>query len=634
MALPGNSACVLELLDRACSEFSQKTALEWQSQKITYAQLNTRANRLAHALIENDLGEGSIIGVMLEDRIDTIVAMLSIFRAGAVFVPLDNTFPPERLRRIAADLKPRCILATPRTTPLCLQAGIDRELITWFSDLSAQSAHLDCAARPAIHVDPESLRYVVYTSGSTGTPKGIAGRLKGITHFIRWEIENFQITSDCRVTQFASPTFDPFFRDVFVPLCVGGTLCIPPQIPALMDSAALLEWIDSQKVSLIHCVPSLFASLVRENPNASRFSALKHVLLAGETLPITVARRWMKTFGDRITLVNLYGATETTMVKFFHVVTEADLDRGFIPIGQPMPGAKALIIDEGMNVCPRGIAGEIIIRTPYRTLGYFNNPEATRAAFIPNPFSSDPADIVYRTGDLGRVLSNGDFQLLGRRDQQVKIRGIRIELSEIESALLECPLVSEATVVACDEDGEKRLAGYIVPADKSRLPQAQELRDYLRTRLPEYMVPAMWVLLGEIPHTPNGKVDHHALPIPERNSPERIFIEPATPAEREMSRIWAEVLGLEKAGTADNFFDLGGHSLLATQVVSRVRNYFNVDLPVRALFEYPTVAELALELTRLQAQSAHAQDLSDMLNELTALSDDEIAARLAGNTEK
>ena len=456
--------------------------------------------------------------------------------------------------------------------------------------------------RPSVWVDPEAMRYIYYTSGSTGQPKGIVGRLKSLSHFVEWEIETFNIDVGCRVSQFTVPTFDAYFRDIFVPLCAGGTVCIPTDKPANLETSVLVDWIDSKGINLIHCVPSLFAAILTENLDSQKFKSLQYILQAGEVLRVSNVKRWMEIYGDRIKLVNLYGSSETTMVKFFHIVQESDLSLGFIPIGKPMKGAKALVLDDRKSVCPPGVVGEIYIRSPFLTLGYYKNPEATKEVFVKNPFNNDPNDIIYKTGDLGSVRDDGNFRFLGRKDNQVKVRGIRVELGEIESHLLNHPLVT-ATVVLAREDraGDLRLVAYIV-ANQEQAPTISDLRSFLKTKLPNYMVPSAFVLLEALPLTPNGKVDRRALPTPSQNRPEfdEPFVAPCTPVEEELTQIWSKVLSVERVGIHDNFFELGGHSLLVTQVVSRIRDAFEVELPLRDLFEKPTVAGLAEHLETIR----------------------------------
>ena len=564
---------ILEWLTEACSHFRERIAIEWHDQEISYGTLDGVANRVANCLIANGVSPGSIAVVMLDNRIATIAALLGIFRAGAVFVPLDVSSPEERLGRIVADLSPDVfIIGEPyrekvnaigshgRTCKVITLGSWSRSA-TFDDGLSPVDKSLKdfSAESPAIRIDPDVIRYIYYTSGSTGQPKGIAGRLAGLSHFIQWEIETFNIDVGWRVSQFISPTFDAYFRDVLVPLCAGGTVCIPPDSPGNLRSDILIDWIDRGRINLIHCVPSVLQVVLGGNLDSEKFKSLKYVLLSGEVLHVSDVKRWMEVLGDRIALVNLYGSTETTMVKFFHIVQQSDLSRGFIPIGKPMEGARALILDDQQRVCPPGVAGEIYIRTPFRTLGYYKNPDATNEVFVQNPFNDHPNDLIYRTGDLGLILNDGNFRFLGRKDNQVKIRGIRVELGEIENHLLNHPLVGAAVVLAREDvPGDVRLAAYIV-AKQGAGPSIKDLRDRLRRELPEYMVPSAFVFLDSLPLTSNGKVDRQALPVPSQNRAEleESFVAPRTPTEEMLAGIWAQLLHVEQVGIHDSFFDLG-----------------------------------------------------------------------------
>jgi amino acid adenylation domain-containing protein len=463
---------------------------------------------------------------------------------------------------------------------------------------------------------PDDPCYIYHTSGSTGVPKGIVGRLKSLSHFIKWEVDTFALSPGVRVSQLISATFDAFLRDVLTPLAAGGTICIPPDNTTLLDLHLLIQWLDDSRINLIHCVPTLFNAIVHENPDAKRFGSLNYVLMSGESLRVSDVSKWIDTFGDRITLVNLYGATESTMIKFYHRIERSDLQRGFVPIGKPMKGARAIVLDQEGNVCAPGVAGELYIRTPYLTLGYHNHPELTREVFIPNPLTQNANDIVYKTGDLARILSDGNFQFLGRRDGQVKIRGNRVELGEIESLLQSHPLIRHAVVTVADDVPGNRLIAFVVPEKTSAI-ETDQLRRFLSQRLPDYMTPAAFVELDEIPLTPNGKVDRRALTPPDISaSLEKRFVAPRNSTEEILARAWSEVLRLPRVGVFDNFFELGGHSLNATQVMSRVSSTFQIDLPLRMLFEAGNVATLS---TMIEER---------LIKEIEAMPEDEVAGAL------
>jgi amino acid adenylation domain-containing protein len=554
----------------------------------TYARLAAEAERLSRRLIR-EVPPGTPVAVLAADRAGAIAAMLAVFSAGCVFVPLDPEIPEPRLAAmldvaryagepiaiVAADLLPLWRRIGPAGVSVITPDEGDEE-----EDGGGESLRL---------AGPDDLAYVIFTSGSTGTPKAIAGRLKGVAHFLDWEAETFGVGPGTRVSQITRPTFDAFFRDTLLPLTRGGTVCVPPAA-ALGDGAALARWLDGAGVEIVHCVPSLFRTLLAANLTPAMFPRLRHVLLAGERLLPADVARWVEVFGERIELVNLYGPSETTMVKLFHRITPADASRTAIPIGKPMPGARALIVDARDRPCRPGAVGEILIRTPYRTLGYLGRPDLTAAAFVPNPLTGDAQDLVYRTGDLGRQLPDGDLEFLGRRDQQVKIRGVRIELAEVEERLRRVPGIDDAVVIDReDEPGAPALAAYCVSA---RPLDPGALRAALAADLPDVMLPSSFTRLAELPRTLSGKVDRRALPEPERGRTGPPTA-PRTPLEEALAGLFGAVLGGVPVGIDDRFFDLGGHSLLATQLLARVRESLGYEVPLRALFDTPTVAGLA-----------------------------------------
>ena len=577
-------------VSRIAAEVPGAPAIDTGETQVTYAELEARSNRLAHFLLEAGAPRGAAVAI-LSDRVpDVIAAVLATLKAGLVFVPLDPRTPERRLRTLLEEVAVWGALADP--TLAAVVAAIAPADRPFASLLFGGEASVANAARPAIVREPDEACYVYFTSGSTGRPKGISGRLKAIDHFVRWEINTVGVRAGDRVSQLTTPSFDASLRDFFTPLAAGATVCVPPA-ETILDAETLIDWIDTQRITLVHCVPSVFRSMLNEGLDAARFPALRHILMAGEAIPPADARKWFDIFGERVQLVNLYGPSETTMTKFFHVVTPADADRRLIPIGKPMPGASALVVDERGNPCPAGVVGEIYIRTPYRSHGYVGRDELTREVFVPNPFGTDPSDLVYKTGDLGRLLKDGNFELIGRRDHQVKVRGERIELGAIETALRAHPAVTDAVVIDRDDaSGTKYLCAYVVASDAAAV---SGLRDFLARDFSGAAIPSVFVALDVLPRLINGKVDRAALPVPDRDRAraEQAFAPPRTPVEERIAGLFAEVLAVSRVGVNESFFELGGHSLLATQLVSRIRRAFEIALPVRALFDAPTVAGIA-----------------------------------------
>jgi len=593
-----------------------ETAIETQYRCITYGELEQKSDEIRNLLSVRGIESRSVVALLMEDTVELVVAMIGIMKAGCIFVPLDPRYPVNRIRAMLATAEPRAFLVQSRF------AKMAEEIVA--------NSHGDCSiivpaeqsptcsgsphgpevlvANPALsHELPPHMGYIYFTSGSTGQPKGIAGNLLGLSHFLNWEREAMGVNEDFRVSQLTPPSFDPFLRDVFLPLSAGGTLCIPPDRETVLDAEKLVQWIDGSRITLMHCTPSLFRSLLHQPLNHNCFRSLKYIVLAGEPLFPADVKRWFKIFGDRVQLVNLYGPTETTLAKFCHFVSQSDQERRAIPVGKPIPGAEAFVLSDNRELCPAGAVGEIYIRTVYRSYGYYKQPELTREVFIQNPFNpDDPNDLIYRTGDIGRLLPEGEFELIGRKDSQVKIRGARVELGEIEKLLRDHPDVSDAAVKDWeDDDHQKFLCAYIVSENE---PNVLELRRFLSQWLPEPSVPSVFLKLEELSLNLNGKIDRRALPDPRTRAREvGEYVAPRNDMERKIAETWQKILDMPRIGIHATFFSLGGHSLMATRVVALLRKEFQVPVPLRLLFEHPTVAGLAAamqdQLSRVQRPS-------------------------------
>lgn len=595
---------VHEMFQQSAAEHASHVAIASKDRELTYAQVEAWSNNVANHLLELGAGKGSIVYLAVETSFGAVAAMLAVLKVGGVFVPVDPQQPEARLRVLTERVVPAFVLTEKRALPAVLEKlVVNVPIVTIDLDEPGDEGPAlvppraeDGAVRgsppPPMVSEPDDPCYVYFTSGSTGQPKAITGRLKAIDHFIRWEIDTFGLQPGCRVSQLTSLVFDAFLRDAFTTLCAGGTICVPDSRDDVLDARRLIGWLDRSQVELVHAVPSLFRTILAEPLTAELFPALRYVLLAGEPLLPSDVRRWTEVFGDRIQLVNLYGPTETTMVKLFYLVRPEDAARRSVPVGRAMAGARALVIDENGRPAALGAVGEIYIRTEFRTLGYYNDPELTAQVFVPNPAGRDPSDIVYRTGDLGRMLDDGNIEFLGRKDQQVKIRGVRVELGEIESALLATGLVSEAAAVSrSDRLGNAYLCAYIVLKDEGK--DLEELRRAVSAALPSYLVPSTFMKVERMPRTSTGKIDRKALPAPEDT---RVGVEPIAPRnelETEVARLFAEVLGLDRVGVNEEFFQLGGHSLLAMGLISRLADRFDVEVPLAALFEASTVEKIS-----------------------------------------
>jgi len=607
-AKPMDQRSIHEIFSQVAAQHASHVALEQGERLITYRELEDESNRLANFLISSGVSGGSIVAIVARDPARVVTSILAILKAGCAFAPFDPVMPDNRLRAMAEQITPGWFIIESEYLSKVTEmvSGINGRVKVFCLDGNEPETEgsetvtvvrgykrYTLTTNPAIESDPDDMCSIFFTSGSTGKPKGIAGRLKGIAHFALWEASTLGVGAGTRVSQLTSPSFDGLLKDVFVPLCAGGTVCIPESREITRDARALVDWIDATRLNVLHCVPSVFRALINVGLASDNFPELRYVVLAGEPLLPADVGKWAETFGDRIQLVNFYGPTETTLIKLFHFVNMLDKDRRSIPIGKPMPGAAAVIVDAQGRACAPGEVGEILIRTPYRAHGYYNQPEKTAEVFVPNPFNNDPSDIVYRTGDYGRVLPDGNLEFVARKDQQVKIRGVRIELTEIENVLRAHESVTDVAVVDREDAiGNKYLCAYVV-LDGEVEPGV--LRQHLARWLPDTMMPSALIRLSALPHTINGKVDRKNLPAPgmDGSRADMPYVAPRTAIEEVITNIWAGVLRVERVGVMDNFFEAGGHSLLATQVISRVRSAFQVEVGVRQLFEGPTVAELA-----------------------------------------
>ncbi len=605
---------VQEMFSRTADRFGPRLAVDRAGLLISYTRLEADSNRLANFLLERGAASGTMVGLFTDDPIHIITGILGVLKAGGVFVPLDPSFPEQRLLVMSGQVSPEWYVteakhlkklgrvradATSPARVICLGAAADgfeaddSEVKADGLDVIGDYDTYDRAGWPGVKADPDSPCSVYFTSGSTGKPKAILGRLKGIDHFIRWEIETVGVGPGTRVSQLASPSFDGFLKDAFVPLCAGGVVCAPESRDLIFDAERLVDWLNIEQVEVLHCVPSVFRALINEGLDSRYFEAMRCVVLAGEALPPADVRRWMEVFGERIRLLNLYGPTETTILKLFHLVRLEDAARPSIPIGKPIEGAAVYVIDSSGELCGMGAVGEIHIRTPYRSHGYYGEPELTNEVFIQNPLANNGSDIIYKTGDFGRLLKGGEVEFLGRRDQQVKVRGVRIELGEIENLLRAHETVADVAVIDRDDaSGNKFLVAYLTLSNGAG---SEQLRQYLAERLPETMLPSAFVELERLPRTLNGKIDRKALPELKSVQAEgaRGESRPRGAVEEIVAGIWCEVLRLPAVGRTDNFFGLGGHSLLMTRVILRVRSALKVELPVRSLFESPTVEQFS-----------------------------------------
>jgi amino acid adenylation domain-containing protein len=592
----------------------------------SYGDVESASNRIARGLMEMGIAKGDVVAIYAHRGAWLPLAMLGIAKAGAAWAILDPAYPAARLAERMAAAAPRALvaIAAAGALPDELRREADRRSLPTLTlgDAShPDAARLASSSPDAVSVDvgPDDLAYLAFTSGTTGAPKAVAGTHGPLSHFFRWYADEWAPGQDDRVAMLSGLAHDPLLRDVFAPLTSGAVLCIP-DAERIAAPGWLARWFAGQRITIAHLTPAMGQLLA--TGGGARIATLRLAAFGGDVLGARDVER-IRALAPAAEVVNVYGATETPQAVAFHRVPRETHGAGRLPVGRGIDGVQLLVMDLGGALAGVGELGEIAVRTPYLAAGYANDAALTAQRFRANPFTGDAGDRVYFTGDLGRYRPDGVVEIAGRADRQVQVRGFRVEPGEVEAAVATHPAVREVAVVAREApDGGRQLVAYVVAgAEAGDL--AAGLRVHLKGRLPDFMVPAAFVRVDALPLTANGKLDLRALPDPDLAAA-AAYVAPRTAAEQVLAEIWGEVLKTERVGVHDNFFALGGHSLLATQVLSRVEQAFEVKLPVRSIFEHPTVAELAAEL-----EPRAADALAQAEAELGELSDDELAALLA-----
>lgn len=557
----------------------------------------------------------------MERSWEMVVGLLGILKAGGAYVPLDPVYPKERLAFMLEDAKVPVLLT---------QQGLVKGLPSCEAQVLCSDKDWEIIAderkdEPVSGTTADNLAYIIYTSGSMGRPKGVQVPHRAVVNLVNSMRQKPGLTERDTLLAVTTLSFDIAALEIFLPLTAGARLLMISR-EVTTDPVQLLAKLSSQSVTVMQATPATWQMLLGAGWQGSR--ELK-ILCGGEALSQELAAQLVSRSSS---LWNLYGPTETTIWSAIHRVELGD-ER--IPIGRPIANTQIYILDSRLQPVPIGVPGELHIGGICLARGYVGHPDLTAEKFIPDPFGVEPGALLYKTGDMARYLPDGDIEFLGRIDDQVKIRGFRIELGEIESVLAQNPAVRQAIVVVRqDSPGEKRLVAYVVPHAEQTL-TTTDLLSLLKSKLPEYMLPSAFVFLDALPLTPNGKVDRRALPEPgaERAELKEAYVAPRTAVQKKLADIWTEVLKLERLGIHDNFFDIGGHSLKATQVMSRVRAVFEMDVPLRTLFEKPTVEELALVVMERQAERVAGEEVSSILAEVESLSDEEARRILADQSE-
>jgi amino acid adenylation domain-containing protein len=615
-----------ERFEKIAAIYPDRLAVKTKERTLTYDELNRAANGVARAVLAQRSESGEPIALLFEHGAAAIAAMLGVLKAGMICVPLDPGHPPERVTSLLKDSQASLVLTNSRN--LLLAKELTKSLCGCLNvdELDAGSSINNLG----VPLSANAFAIIYYTSGSTGKPKGIVHSHRSILYNIQTYTNDIHICSSDRLTQLQSFSFFASVLNLFGALLNGAGLCLFD--PKEHEPTQLMNWLNDEEITILHTVPTLFRNLTDTLSGAERFPNLRLIQLASDSVTLLDVEQYKKHFSSNCIFANRLGITETGTIRRFFIDKNTPLKGNAVPVGYAVEGNDSFLLSDDGNDVGFNCVGEIAVRSRYLSTGYWRRPDLTESSFRRDPNGGDKR--LYFTGDLGTMSEDGCLEYLGRRDFQVKIRGYRVEIAQIETALLGVGTIKDVVVIAKGtESGDKRLVAYVVAAGEPS-PSVNELRRLLNAKLPDYMVPSTIIFLQSLPLTPNGKVDRLVLPDPGKSRPalETPFVEPGNSIEEELAKAWSEVLDLDRVGIQDDFFSLGGDSLTAGRITSKVMQAFGVELPIKTIFEHPTIAGLAVLIAEDQAKQASDQVLDLILEELEAMSMDEIKRTLASAT--
>ena len=608
---------ISDRFEQQVNKYPDRLAIRAETCELTYDELNNASNRVARALIALRGTSDEPVPLLMEKGPPLISAILGVLKAGKFYVPLDPQYPRQRLAYMLEDSQAGFFITDTQNLHLATSLAKDglQQLNVDELDASLSTDNV------RLSIPPDAYANIFYTSGSTGQPKGVLQNQRNVLHQISNHTNNRHICEYDRLTLLSSCSYTATVKDIFGALLNGAALF--PFDLRTGGVSHLANWLAQEEITIYRSVPSVFCHFASVLTAEDKFPKLRLIHLGGEPFYNKDLEKYRDCFSPTCIFVNSMGCTEMGPARDYFIDKQTQTTDSVVPAGYAVEGVEVQLLDPGGQQVGFDSAGEIAFRSRYLSPGYWRRPELTKAAFLPDPEGGD--ERVYRTGDLGRILPDGCLTHLGRKDFQVKIRGHRVELAEIELALLDIDNVKEAGVLAEEQQsGDKRLVAYLAP-EKKPAPTVGTLRRTLAEKLPDHMIPAAYVILDTLPLTLNGKLDRQALSEPGRTRPELeySFVSPRTPVEEALAEIWSEVLGLDEVGIHDNFFDVGGNSLLAANIISRVITNFRVELPLQFLFEAPTVAAMSVVITQNKAKTAKQEGVERMLAELEAMSDEE-----------
>jgi amino acid adenylation domain-containing protein len=615
-----------ERFEEMVRRYPGRLAIKMDDRRLTYDELNQAANRVAHRILEVRRTGGEPVALLLEHGVNIITGILAVLKTGSPYVALDPYFPPDRLRYILQDSRANLVLVDGQNSRFANLLELDSARLLDFDALedSWSTANLGLA------MSPDAISHLIYTSGSTGKPKGVIQNHINILQETMVYTNGFHISERDRMTLLASCASGQGAKNAFAALLSGASL-FPLEVKSRGLKQVIRHLIE-ENITSYHSSVTLFRQWVGALTGAERFPDLRLIRLASQQVIKKDVESYKRHFADHCILVNALSSSETGTFRWFFINKETSIDHDEVPVGYPLDDKTALLINDDGEETKRGDIGEIAIRSRYLSPGYWCQLELTESKFSPNPASQERT---YHTGDLGRLFADGCLIHVGRKGLRVKIRGYSIEIAEIEKALMEHDKVKDTGVVAWDDgQEEKYLVSYLVPHPNSAL-NVDELRAFLKLKLPDYMIPVAFIFMDSLPLT-NGKLDRQALPKPEGKRPQLQvpYVDPRSETEQRLVEIWEQVLQRRPVGINDNFFDLGGHSLAASRVLSRAMQLFQVELPIKAFSESSTVAEMAALIERCEATRASEETLHRMLSEVEAMTDEEAQRQLAGEIER
>jgi amino acid adenylation domain-containing protein len=591
--------------EKQVSMFADRVAIKSGVQEMTYDTLNKSANRLAHAILsELDEGQESV-SLLFEHDVSAIAAILGILKAGKMYIPLDSSYPPARLDYMLRDSQSSLIVTNDKNLSLASDLSQDGIPTINFDEIDTKFP----ADNPDVYISPDRLACILYTSGSTGKPKGVVDNHRNILHNMMIYTNAIQVCSEDRLTLFHSCSFGASRLDIFGALLNGAVLY---PLDLKQNSFSLTRWLNHENITIYHSTPTVFRHYMNLTDINESFPEIRLLHLGSEPVYAKDVDIYKKYFSQNCIFVNRLGTTETGTVRLYFIDKNIRIDGNIVPAGYAVDDTEINILDDDKKKIEDGRVGEIGIKSRYLSPGYWGMPELTHSAFL------DGDERIYLTGDLGCMLPDGCLIHLGRKDFQTKIRGYMAGIAEVESALWALNSVKAAAVVSRkDKNGNERLVAYIVPSGQ-KMPTVTELRRELGKILPDYMIPSAFVKINDLPMTSNGKLHRELLPEPDTARPEleNSFIPPQTPLEDKLAGIWSQILALDNIGVQDNFFELGGNSLLATQIISRILDEFQVEVPLKSFFQSPTVANMAIFIAKSMMEEFHKESIESILGEI------------------